>query len=114
MSVAKILGFIIGHTINIVGIIILLPFTLVFGIFSGLSRAANAERNQRNGSDIRALCSEFGVPDIAYNRIVFGQIDKAKVIAIKIGEPGEEHHNSPWNTRLALAIVAIYNNENVY
>ena len=107
----KLIGLIIGHTINVIGIIVALPFVIIGGIFSGFSRARNAERNQQNGADIRALCAELGVPADAYNRVVIGQMHRAKDMALKIGQPGELHHASPWNTRLALAISAIYKQE---
>jgi hypothetical protein len=105
---AKLIGFIIGNIINVVGIIIMLPFVIIGGIFSGISRASNAERNQQNGADIRALCTELGVPSDAYNQIVVNQMETAKDLALKIGEPGQPHHSSPWNTRLAVAISSLY------
>jgi hypothetical protein len=105
---AKLIGFIIGNIINVIGIIVMLPFAIIGGIFSGITRASNAERNQQNGADIRALCTELGVPSEAYNRIVINQMDTAKNIALKIGEPGQAHQSSPWNTRLAIAIASLY------
>ncbi|MEC8011852.1 MAG: hypothetical protein VX185_13930 [Pseudomonadota bacterium] len=104
----KLIAFIIGGVINILGVIIILPFSIVGGIFTGLARIGSAERNQQNGADIRALCIELGVPSKAYNQIVINQMDLAKNIANQIGEPGQAHHSSPWNTRLAVAINLLY------
>jgi hypothetical protein len=98
--ITKVIGLILN--------IILLPFFIIGGMFSGVSRASNSDRNMQNGADIRALCGELGVPSADYNRIIINQMDRAKELALKIGQPGEAHHASPWNTRLALAISALY------
>lgn len=105
----KIIGYLIAQIINVVGLIIFLPFAIIGGIFSGLSRASNLERNKQNGADIRALCAELGVPSDSYNRIVINQMDMAKGIALEIGQPGQPNHSTPWNTRLALAIAHLHN-----
>jgi len=102
---AKLIGTIIGVMINVV---IILPFIILRGIFSGISRASNIEKNAENGREIEALCMEMGVPSVAYNRIVFNRMDEAKNIALQIGQLGHAHHDSPWNTRLAIAISTIY------
>lgn len=99
---------IIGGILGIIVSIILLPFHLIGGIFSGLSRARNSEQNSKNGADIRALCVELGVPSESYNRIIINHMDRAKELAVKYGQPGKEHHDTPWNTRLAHAIYSIY------
>lgn len=98
----------ISRIIQIIGVIILLPFAIIKGIFSGLSRARSKDINQQNGADIRALCSELGVPSNSYNRIVVNQMERAKDLALRIGRPGAPHHASPWNTRLAIAIATIH------
>lgn len=105
---ARLIGFMIGNIINFIGIIVMLPFAIIGGIFSGITRSSNTEKNQQNGANIRALCTELGVPTEAYNRIVISQMDTAKNIALKIGEPGQAHQFSPWNSRLAIAIASLY------
>ena len=69
------------------------------------------ERNKNNGADIRALCSELGMSSDSYNKIAINKMHRAKKIALEIGMPGNVHHASPWNTRLALAIFAIHKEE---
>ena len=111
---AKLIGFIIGNIINLISIVVMFPLAIIWGLFSGISRASNVERNQQNGADIRALCTELGVPSKEYNQIVINQMDVAKNIALKIGEPGQAHQSSPWNTRLAIAIASLYQEQSGY
>lgn len=99
----KIIGFIIGHAINIA----MIPFIIVFSVFRGFFRI-RSKNNASNGADIRALCTEMGVPSYDYNQIVVNEMNEAKEIAEIIGAPGEPHYNTPWNTRLAVAISMIY------
>lgn len=109
--IGKLIGKFIATIINVVGVILVAPFAIIGGILGGFSRHKNMERNQQNGADIRALCTELGVPSDAYNRIVVSQMDEAKDVAMHIGQPGQRHQSTPWNTRLALAITAIYEDE---
>lgn len=109
---ATLIGKLLGTIINVIGVVLMTPFAIIGGIFQGIARGKSSERNRHNGADIRALCTELGVPSNAYSRIVLNQMDTAKAFAMKIGEPGQRHYSSPWNTRLALAIAAIYEDEN--
>ena len=81
---------------------------LISGIFSGLLCARNSEHNKQNTTEILDLCGELGVPEKAFYQIVVNQMDRAKDIALKLSQPGEPHHASPLNTRLAIAIARIY------
>jgi hypothetical protein len=81
---------------------------VVFIIWKVLANNANRERNQQNGADIRALCTELGVPSESYNDIVIKEMGAVKHFATLLGQSGSPHVNTPWNVRMALAIADIH------
>ena len=72
------------------------------------AKATQMEQNASNGSEIRTMALEMGIPEKEYNNIVINQMDKAKEMAMQLDEPGMPYHNKPWNIRLAVAINDLY------
>lgn len=94
---------------SIVGFLTLIPVVIVNAIYAYIHKPNFIEKNKKRGEAIKPICLEMGVPSDEYNRIVLNRIDFAKQMALKMGEPDSKHSDESWNTRLALAIVEIYN-----
>jgi plasmid maintenance system antidote protein VapI len=88
----------------------ILIFGAIIGIIRGVFNIVSGKnkRNRENAIIIRKLCKDLGVPDKSYNQIVREELDLAKKMAVEMNTPGEITYQSPANTRLALAIYAIY------
>ncbi len=52
---SRIIGVALGHAINVIGILITLPFTLIYGVFSGLSNSTDANGRSKNNQIVSSI-----------------------------------------------------------
>lgn len=60
-------------------------------------------------ADTKALAVELGVPSDSFQSLFVNNIDELKELAYEIDKPGELHHNTSFETRMAVAVSVFYN-----
>lgn len=60
-------------------------------------------------ADTKALAVELGVPIESFQTLFVNNIDELKELAYEIDKPGEPHHNTSFETRMAVAVSVFYN-----
>ncbi|CAD2259585.1 hypothetical protein PSEUDT2_03924 [Stutzerimonas stutzeri] len=103
---AKIIGFIIGHTINIIVFLMAVPFVLVGGVASGVLRILKGQKHKTQKT-VRELCNDLAVPDESYDYIVFNRFEEVKSKAVSL----DRNDSSTFNERASAVIKKIYEEE---
>lgn len=68
-----------------------------------------ADDDSKGFSDTKALAIELGVPSDSFDNIFINNIEVLKEFAYKIDKPGEPHHNTSFETRMAVSVSVFYN-----
>ncbi|MGE8408892.1 MAG: hypothetical protein ACN6QH_17865 [Pseudomonas sp.] len=81
--------------------------------FEGAKQESNTDYYDGKDSsvayeDTMALAIELGVPSRLFEQIFVNNIDNIREFAFQIDQPGEPHHGSSFETRMAVATNTLY------